>query len=74
MERAARGQKVERNQSGRETEWVARLVEKYGSDYKKMTWDRKLNPFQQSEGDIKKRVLKYNQKVAKQAGAEAMVC
>ncbi|KAF8473963.1 ribosome biogenesis protein Nop16 [Kalaharituber pfeilii] len=67
IERAARGVKAERSQSEREKEWVERLVEKYGDDYKRMAWDRKLNPFQQSEGDIRKRVMKWKMKQEKGA-------
>ncbi len=45
-----------RKQSRREEEWVERLVEKYGDDVGKMVRDRKLNPMQQSHGDIARRV------------------
>lgn len=72
IERAARGAKVERVQSGREKDWVEALVERYGEDYRGMAWDRKLNPFQQSEGDIKRRVAKWRvqrEKEAKRAAA-----
>lgn len=48
-----------RKQSEREQDWVQRLVEKYGDDYRKMSRDTKLNPMQQSEGDIKRRVAKW---------------
>jgi len=48
-----------RKQSQREQEWIRKLVEKYGDDYGKMFRDAKLNPMQQSEGDIKRRVLKW---------------
>lgn len=48
-----------RKQSQREQEWIQKLVEKYGDDYGKMFRDGKLNPMQQSEGDIKRRVLKW---------------
>lgn len=51
--------KIERSQSEREKEWVEVLVQKYGRDYSKMVWDRKLNPYQQTEGDIKRRVVKW---------------
>lgn len=67
MEQASMGIKVERHQSAREKEWVGRLVEKYGDDYRRMVWDKKLNPFQQSEGDIKKRVLKWKENKANKA-------
>ena len=45
-----------RMQSQREREWVERLVERWGDDWGGMFRDRKLNPQQQSEGDLKKRV------------------
>ncbi len=48
-----------RKQSQREQEWIQKLVEKYNDDYGKMFRDVKLNPMQQSEGDIKRRVLKW---------------
>lgn len=53
--------KAPRKQSEREVEWVERLVNKYGDDYGKMNRDMKLNPMQQSEGDIKRRVKKWQQ-------------
>ena len=61
MERAGRGVKVQRTQSEREREWIERLVARYGDDYAAMCRDRKLNPYQQSEGDIRKRVGKWRQ-------------
>jgi len=64
--------KAPRTQSAREQEWIERLVAKYGDNYGKMVWDRKLNPMQQSEGDIKKRVLKWKARMAN-AGAAAEV-
>ena len=45
-----------RLQSQREREWVESLVEKWGDDWGGMVRDRKLNPHQQTEGDIKRRV------------------
>ncbi|KAF2818671.1 nucleolar protein 16 [Ophiobolus disseminans] len=61
LEEAARNgaRKAPRKQSQREEEWVVRLVEKYGEDYGKMSRDRKLNPMQQTEADIRKRVKKW---------------
>ncbi|KAK7520728.1 nucleolar protein 16 [Phyllosticta citriasiana] len=57
---AASGErKAPRKQSEREQEWVARLVAKYGDDYARMSRDMKLNPMQQSEGDIKRRVTRW---------------
>jgi nucleolar protein 16 len=54
--------KVERTQSEREREWIEGLVAKHGRDYKKMARDRKLNPFQQTEGDIRRRIAKWEKK------------
>ena len=67
LEEAARNgvRKAPRKQSEREGEWLERLVSKYGEDYGRMARDRKLNPMQQTESDIKKRVRKW--KVAQSA-------
>lgn len=51
--------KKSRKQSEREEEWIERLVEKYGDDYGAMSMDMKLNPMQQSAGDLKRRVKKW---------------
>lgn len=45
-----------RMQSQREREWIERLVERWSDDWGGMVRDRKLNPQQQSEGDLKKRI------------------
>lgn len=61
LEEAARNgvRKAPRTQSQREEEWIEKLVEKYGDNYSKMVWDRKLNPMQQSEGDLQRRIKKW---------------
>jgi nucleolar protein 16 len=61
LEEAARNgaRKAPRTQSQREAEWLENLVAKYGEDYGRMARDRKLNPMQQTESDIKKRVKKW---------------
>lgn len=61
LEEAARNgaRKAPRGQSQREQEWVERLVGVYGEDYGRMARDRKLNPMQQTETDIRKRVIKW---------------
>ncbi|OJD33209.1 66s preribosome component nop16 [Diplodia corticola] len=51
--------KAPRKQSGREVEWLERLVAKYGDDYGRMSRDMKLNPMQQTAADIKRRVEKW---------------
>lgn len=59
-EQASRiAEKKPRSQSVREKEWCAALVEKHGQNWMGMVRDRKLNPMQQTEADIKKRVSKY---------------
>ena len=50
-----------RQQSKREEEWIVRLVEKYGDDTRAMARDIKLNPMQQSEGDLCRRLKKWNE-------------
>lgn len=61
LEEAARNgaKKAPRKQSDREGEWLERLSDKYGEDYGRMARDRKLNPMQQTESDIKKRMKKW---------------
>jgi nucleolar protein 16 len=49
----------QRHQSKREGEWVARLVEKHGGDFRAMSRDRRLNVMQQSEGDLRRRVGRW---------------
>ncbi|KAH6625317.1 nucleolar protein 16 [Boeremia exigua] len=69
LEEAARNgaRKEPRKQSEREAEWLERLANKYGEDYGKMARDRKLNPMQQTEPDIKKRMKKWKAAQAAQA-------
>lgn len=51
-------EKKPRHQSEREKGWLGQLVEKYGDDYGKMARDRRLNPMQQTSGDLKRRIQK----------------
>jgi nucleolar protein 16 len=71
LEEAARNgvKKAPRKQSEREEEWIEKLVNKYGEDYGKMTRDRRLNPFQQSEGDIRRRAKKWQKNKAQAQSA-----
>jgi nucleolar protein 16 len=48
-----------RKQSKREEEWIARLVQRHGEDVRAMARDRRLNPMQQTEADIGRRVRKW---------------
>ncbi|KFX99385.1 hypothetical protein V490_01822 [Pseudogymnoascus sp. VKM F-3557] len=52
-------EKKPRKQSAREKEWCERLANKWGTDYKSMVKDRRLNPMQQNEPDIKRRIEKW---------------
>lgn len=45
-----------RQQSKREEEWVEKLVARHGDNIMAMVRDKNLNPMQQTEGDIRKRV------------------
>ena len=45
-----------RMQSQREREWIERLVDRWGDDWGGMVRDRRLNPQQQTAGDLKRRV------------------
>lgn len=59
--------KKPRQQSQREEEWIANLVATYGDDYRRMVRDRKLNPMQQSEGDLKRRIRKWEERQGQMA-------
>ncbi|KAI9733502.1 MAG: Nucleolar protein 16 [Claussenomyces sp. TS43310] len=48
-----------RKQSAREQEWVQALVQRYGDDTGRMFRDRRLNPMQQTEADIRRRIDKW---------------
>lgn len=48
-----------RQQSKREEEWISILAAKYGDDTRAMARDIKLNPMQQSEGDLARRLKKW---------------
>jgi nucleolar protein 16 len=52
-------EKRPRKQSEREKEWIERLVEAHGDNYVGMVRDRKLNPMQQTEADIRRRISKW---------------
>lgn len=45
--------------SEREDHWLDQIYEKYGDDYEKMKWDKKLNPTFMSAGQLKKKVKQW---------------
>ncbi|KAL4991921.1 nucleolar protein 16 [Aspergillus falconensis] len=51
--------KKPRHQSKREEEWITRLIERHGDNYAAMARDMKLNPMQQTAGDLRRRVNKW---------------
>ncbi|KAI1503530.1 ribosome biogenesis protein Nop16 [Biscogniauxia marginata] len=52
-------EKKPRTQSAREVEWLQRLVGRHGADTRAMARDRRLNPMQQTEADIARRIRKW---------------
>ncbi|KXH36213.1 ribosome biogenesis protein Nop16 [Colletotrichum simmondsii] len=54
--------KKPRHISQQEREWLERLIAKHGDDYDAMVRDRKLNPMQQTKGDIARRVKRFTGK------------
>ncbi|KAI9755150.1 MAG: Nucleolar protein 16, partial [Lichina confinis] len=47
-----------------EQEWIEKLVDRHGDDYEKMFWDRRLNPMQHTENDIRRIVERWRKKKA----------
>lgn len=73
MQAATGGMKKRpRKQSQREEEWVEQLVERYGEDVGRMARDRRLNPMQQSERDIRRRVMMWKDGRRKGGGGDEM--
>lgn len=50
-----------RIQSRREKEWIEALVSRWGENYRGMMTDRRLNPMQQSEGDLRRRIERWKE-------------
>jgi nucleolar protein 16 len=51
-----------RTQSKREEEWIGSLIEKHGDNVRAMVRDRKLNPMQQTEGDLQRRIRRWKER------------
>lgn len=56
--------KKPRHVSKREEEWIERLIERHGNDFSAMARDMKLNPMQQSVGDLRRRIRKWEESQA----------
>ena len=56
-----------------EKEWVEELVARHGHDYARMMRDRRLNPYQRSEGDIRKRVARWDTSPGQRSEVSATV-
>ncbi|KAI1636935.1 ribosome biogenesis protein Nop16 [Biscogniauxia mediterranea] len=64
-------EKRPRAQSAREVEWLRRLVGRHGDDTRAMARDRRLNPMQQTEADIARRIRKWKGEEREEKGAGA---
>lgn len=64
-------EKRPRAQSAREVEWLRRLVGRHGADTRAMARDRRLNPMQQTEADIARRIRKWKGEEREGKGAGA---
>lgn len=62
QEEEALKKKKPRTQSKREEEWIGSLVEKHGDNVRAMVRDRKLNPMQQTEGDLQRRIRRWKER------------
>lgn len=51
-----------RQQSKREEEWIESLVARHGNNVMAMVRDKRLNPMQQTEGDIRKRLRLWKER------------
>ncbi|KAI7861625.1 ribosome biogenesis protein Nop16 [Spinellus fusiger] len=48
-----------RHQTEYEMDWVEKLIDKHGEDYEAMFWDKKLNVYQQTANQLRKKCQKY---------------
>ncbi|KAI8645091.1 ribosome biogenesis protein Nop16 [Parasitella parasitica] len=61
-EQAANAFHREKHQSEFEVDWIQKLINKHGDDYKAMFWDKELNVYQQTAAQLKKKCHNYIKK------------
>ncbi|ROW09057.1 hypothetical protein VMCG_02877 [Cytospora schulzeri] len=54
-------EKYKRHQSEREREWIERLLARHGDNTAAMARDHRLNPMQQTEANLKKKIAIYKE-------------
>lgn len=59
QQRREKQQKIGRPVSEQEGSTIANLIAKYGTDLKRMTLDRKLNPFQLNARQLQRQIVNY---------------
>jgi nucleolar protein 16 len=59
---AANAHKNIKYQSEYELDWVQKLINKHGDDYKAMFWDKELNIYQQTAAQLKRKCEKHLKK------------
>ncbi|KAI5301108.1 Nucleolar protein 16 [Ascosphaera atra] len=59
FEEASLKHRKPRHMSNREEEWLELMAKKHGDNINGMVKDKKLNPMQQTQGDIKRRLRKW---------------
>lgn len=53
-----------RHASTLESQWLQKLVDKYGDDYDKMMWDKELNPMQHTSAQLTRKIKKWRETTA----------
>ncbi|KAI8968557.1 ribosome biogenesis protein Nop16 [Mycotypha africana] len=61
-EQAANAFHHEKYQSEFQTDWIQKLINKHGDDYKAMFWDKELNIYQNTAAQLKKKCQQYLKK------------
>jgi nucleolar protein 16 len=50
-----------RHASDLESQWLQKLLDKYGDDYDRMVWDKELNPMQHTPAQLKRKIKKWRE-------------